>query len=337
MNYVDSELKPVAEDVRNNFLHLKCHLRNLRRVGRVQLLYRGEELSNIQKRLATKKEDEIYEHAFYVGEKARHFSIDRFELGRDYLTHISDDSEKTFLFILNRIRNVIGEHKLSIRVRKNTTDKFRKYFLSSSSDVDFLEKINNCTGRERISVRDYYLYFLHVAGSVGIRKEAMLVSTSKNKRIALKFSGSADKKKNKKKVILHYFVPKPFHDYAIGPDDIYYHRHIIKKINLPEYYAKGLFPEQNEIAVKGALLPHFLLGIELIGENKFIINSNFANSDNMNNILRIAKSGFNIDQTDFKYMIFNTGYIRYGEVDEYGLFGNHDIEGNPPIFNGSSA
>ncbi|EBJ6041368.1 hypothetical protein AAF129_002790 [Salmonella enterica] len=326
MDYVDSELNPLTESVKKKFIDLEYHLHNLSGQGEILLLYRGEELHNIKKRLLkknpNKKENETYERAFYFGDKARHFSVDVFTPGRNYLTNLNDHSEQTFAFIHARICNILKEPKLSTRIEKCTDDRFRQYFLRSGSDVDFLRKSSTCyTEKTKVNVRDYYLYFLHVAGSPGIRKETMLVSTSKDKSIALQFS---DRTK-KEKVIFHYFVPAPFQDYAIGPWEIEHHAKIIYAMGLPAYLPKGLYPEQNEIAVKGALFPHFLLGIELVRENKFIINSNFTKMNNMNNIRSIAQHGFNIDQTDFEKTIFDTGYIRYGETDGNGAFSSYNV------------
>ncbi|EMF0720249.1 hypothetical protein V2E67_004490 [Citrobacter freundii] len=326
MDYLDSELNPVAESVKKKFVDLEYDLQVLSRQREVLRLYRGEELRNIKKRLLKKtvssKEAEIYERAFYFGEKARHFSVDVFTPGRNYLTNLNDHSDQTFTFIHNRICNILKEPRLSARIEKCTDDSFRQYFLRPGSDVDFLQKSNSCyTDKTKVYARDYYLYFLHVAGSPGIRKETMLVSTSKDKTIAMQFSEST----KKERVIFHYFVPAPFQDYAIGPWEIEHHEKIIYATGLPAYSPKGLYPEQNEIAVKGALFPHFLLGIELVGKDKFIINSHFTSANNMNNIQSIVQHGFNIDQTDFEKTIFDTGYIRYGETDGDGVFSSYNV------------
>nr|WP_314431766.1 hypothetical protein [uncultured Pantoea sp.] len=330
MDYVDSELKPVAKSVKEKFIELKNHLDLLSKRNEVQLLYRGEEFRNIKKRLKKKGtsllEREIYDRAFYFGEKARHFSIDVFTPGRDYLTNIRDESDQTFRFIHDRICKVLNDPRISDQVKKYTNEYFRNYFLSPGSIDDFLEKVGLCyTDKIKVKVRDYYLYFLHVAGKSGIRKETMLVSTSKIRNAALKFSASA----TEGKVLLHYFIPKPFQDYAIGPWEIEHHKNVIIATNLPLYHPKGLFPSQNEIAVKGALFPNFILGIELVGQNKFIINNNFIKNGNMNDNESISRHGFDIDQSNFKKDIFDTGYIRYGEVDGERDFSSYDALEKP--------
>lgn len=330
MDYVDSELNPVAESVKEKFIDLTKYLQFLNEKNEVQLLYRGEEFRNIKKRLKSKgtslKESEIYERAFYFGDKARHFSVDVFTPGRNYLRNIRDESDRTFTFIHERICNILNEPRLQERVNNCTNDWFRRYFLSPGSDIDFLKKVKSCyTEKTKINVRDYYLYFLHVAGTSGIRKETMLVSTSKDKSTAIEFSENT----KKEKVILHYFIPAPFEEYAIGPWEIEHHKKVVYGTGLPRYFPKGLYPEQNEIAVKGALFPQFILGIELVGEDKFIINNNFIKGVNMNNIKSISQYGFHIDQSNFERDIFDTGYIRYGEVDGERDFSSYDVLEEP--------
>lgn len=326
MDYVDSELKPVAESVENRFIDLQNRLQVLSEKGEVQLLYRGEDFRNIrnrlQKRNARHEEREVYERAFYFGDKARHFSVDVFTSGRNYLTNIRDESDNTFVFIHDRICKILKEPRLLTRVNKFTSEGFQRYFLKPGSNADFIKKINIYdTDNLKINVRDYYLYLLHVAGSSGIRKETMLVSTSKDKFTAVQFSESA----YSGKVIFHYFIPKPFEDYAIGPWRIKHHEKVVSAIGLPLYNSKGLFPRQNEIAVKGALFPKFILGIELVGENKFIINSNFTKNGNMKDIELVARCGFDIDQLNFGNDIFDTAYIRYGEIDGKRDFSSYDV------------
>lgn len=54
MDYVDSELNPVAESVKKKFVDLEYELQVLSRQREVLRLYRGEELRNIKKRLLKK-------------------------------------------------------------------------------------------------------------------------------------------------------------------------------------------------------------------------------------------------------------------------------------------
>ena len=99
----------------------------------------------------------------------------------------------------------------------------------------------------------------------------------------------------------------------------------MSQYNLPIYKAEGLYPEQKEFAVKGGLFPHFILGIELVSEKKFVVNSHFKNSSR-NDFEQISKTGFNIDQSDFDKSIADTGYKGWIETDLNGNFVENDTQ-----------
>lgn len=327
MQYVDTNLQPISSELERDFLDLKDFLSEQDKSGRLLFLYRGEEQRNIKRRLVNGlgvDTQEVFERAFYFGDKARHFSIDIFTGDRDFLTGINDCSDETLSFIYDRIATVLDTPRMSERVSRNTSKEFRDYFLNRENRLDFLTKINSAyTSETKLKARDYFLYFLHVAGSAGIRQETMFVSTTTDKDIASDFSkaGSGDVSR----IIFHYFIPQPFHGHAIAPWVADHHQRIADKIGLPTYKATGLFPRQKEVSVKGALFPHFILGIELVDDEKFIINSNFNELSNRGDFEIVAKQGFSIDQSDFHNRIFDTNYIRWGETDLDGNFESNDV------------
>src|SRR5690606_14269653 len=111
---------------------------------------------------------EILYRAFYFGDKARHFAVDIFDDGRNFLTGINDCSDDTISFIYDRIRNVLEVPKVVSQTRENTSSEFRRFFHSQNNRREFLRKINNLpTPEAKLQARDYYLYFLHVAGTAG--------------------------------------------------------------------------------------------------------------------------------------------------------------------------
>lgn len=229
----------------------------------------------------------------------------------DILKDINDCSEETLEFIFKRMFNVVTTKKyaLSKRVLENTCSNFIEYFSDISNSKEFVKIINGIrTDPNKIMVRNYYLYWLHVAGSTGIRDKTQLVSTSTDKKVAIDFSG-----KVKGGVILHYFIPTSLYDYVVAPWIGDNHQRIASKCNLPMYKAKGLYPEQKEVAAKGGLFPHFILGVELMSEKKFIVNSHFKNISN-DDFKEISKRGFNINQEGFDEHIKITGYNSFIEI-----------------------
>lgn len=327
MEFVNVDLTPLSKGELDAFKEFNSYLSEEKKSGNILFLYRGEEQKNIKKRLsnggAGVPQNEIMERAFYFGEKARHFAVDNFDPERNYLTSINDCSDDTLGFIFERIGNVLSDSKMKSKVMENTSRVFREFFLEPNNKLEFIRVINTTyTKNNRLKVRDYYLYFLHVAGSAGVRKETMFVSTSLNKRTALGFSKMP--KGNKSRVIFHYFIPQPFYLHAIAPWISEQHRGIAFELRLPTYYALGLFPSQKEVSIKGALFPHFLLGIELVDEKKFIVNSHIENIYNVG-LEQAMRSGIPIDQSDFENRIFDTGYIRWGQTDLQGNFEQFDV------------
>lgn len=328
MEFVDSDLQPLSEELKSDFLNLRSFLSEKDKSGRVLFLYRGEEQRNIRRRLTNCglgiETTEIFERAFYFGDKARHFAVDVFNDRRNFLTGINDCSDETLSFIYDRINNVLEDPRGFSRIRENTSEEFRQFFQHQNNCNEFLRRINESyTPETKLKVRDYYLYFLHIAGTVGVRQETMFVSTTTDKRVALGFARAGNR--NTSRIVFHYFIPQPFHFHAIAPWVADHHQRIAYAIGLPTYKATGLFPKQREVSVKGALFPHFILGIELVDDEIFIINSNFNKYDNREDFERVARQGFIIDQSDFHSRISDTGYIRWGQTDLNGNFESNDV------------
>lgn len=318
---------PLSNEDMHKLKSFRHFIREKDKEGEVLLLYRGEEQRNVNRRLFSDQSDfvsaEMYERAFYFGEKARHFSIDQFDEDRNFLTGINDCSDETLGFIFDRISNVINAPERRNLVLKYTSKKFREYFDTPSNKAMFVESINRAyTSQTRLKARDYYLYWLHIAGSPGIRAETPLVLTSVDQKVARGFSKV--ERNPKDKFIFHYFIPKPFHTHAIAPWVSDHHQWIVTGCGLPTYKSLGLYPRQREVAVKGALFPHFMIGIELVSEKRFVVNSHLFNVD-LEDFEQVSKRGFPIDQRDFAERIFNTGYIRWGQTDLEGNFAQTDV------------
>ncbi len=262
----------------------------------------------------------MYQRLFYFGEKSRHFSIDEIDDERSFLLNINDCSVETLKYIFKRIAYVINNPRSKKRVLANTPEEFIDYFNSPSNIIDFVSTFETIKCRSiRLQVRDYYLHWLHMAGSVGIRTETTLVSTSVDKNVALDFSNDKHDK-----YILHYFIPKPFYHHAVGYLANTIHEFSTTNSGLPNYNSLGLYPDQNEVGVKGALLPHFILGIELASEKKFLVNPHLRNIDE-NDFEKVAEKGFWIDQGEFVNRLAETAYIRWGGTDLEGNFEESDF------------
>jgi len=142
----------------------------------------------------------------------------------------------------------------------------------------------------------------------------MFVSTSTDYRVASSFSNTDE---GVPRVIIHYFISSPYYKQAIAPWMINQHKDIVIGCNLPTYNPEGLYPNEKEVSIKGALLGHFMLGIELINENKFIINHHIQEIE-ANDLEEISENGLDFNQDTFESDIFSTAYLRWAEIDTDG-------------------
>jgi len=328
LEYLDTDSRPLQKAHCDYFESLIRYLHEEEKAGNILLVYRGEEQKNIDRRLTptggTVNRTEVYQRTFYVGDKARHFSMDEFSNDRNFLTGINDCSDTTLSYIFERIANALSAKNLARRVRSNISKKFKDFFTNPNNSAAFIARINSTPNQElKLKIRDYYLYLLHTAGSLGVRRETMFVSTSVSYEIARGFS-TAGKKNKPSRVVVHYFIPQPFHIHAIAPWVAEHHHRIAYEAALPTYKATGLFPHQKEVSVKGALFPHFILGIELVDEGKFIANTHCFNDDNQD-FERISQFGFAIDQSNFENEIFDTSYIKWVQTDLNDNFDSHNV------------
>lgn len=168
-----------------------------------------------------------------------------------------------------------------------------------------------------MQLRDYYLYFLHVAGDSGIRQETMLVSTSLSINIAEYFS---DKQNNS--LIFYGFIPQPYPNFIVSPWLASEYHNIASHNGLPTYQPFGLFPEELEVSVKGALFPCFILGIKQNTNEHFVVNPHVFNIENFE---EAGKYGIPIQQIDFMNSILSSNYRRFVSTDLQANFEQYEL------------
>lgn len=327
MELVDINYKPLDSYSEAKFNRLRDYLAEKDREGDILLVYRGEEIKNIKKRLfkvpGNGTDNELFDKLFLLGDKARHLHLDSNANDRGALTGLNDCSQKTFEYIFRRLQNIC-QGSMSQQVIEHTSRKFQNYFLDDNNISNFFASAKRAfNDKSLLKIRDYYLYLLHAAGSEGVRVETTLVSTSTNIEIAYQFSRLHRNTKNK--VVFHYFIPAPFYKLAIAPWVSEHHQSIVVSCCLPTYKPYGLFPHQNEVAVKGALFPHFIIGVELLDKKQFLVNSHALELDEKH-FDSITRSGFDIDQSSFAQRILDTAYLAYGQTDLDGNYQQINIQ-----------
>ena len=325
LNLVDLEENNLSEKKTEIFNSFIGHLIDVYKEGNLVFIYRGESFKGIRKKLFSSNGDfsksKLYERLFLFGDKARHFFMDGFENfnKRVWLTNIKDCSDETFSFIFERIDNVLSAPNLESRIHQSCSTRFLQYFRDRNNHDGFIKSINSCTkdkSKNRLRLRDYYLYFLHIAGSSGIRKETMLVSTSLSVKVAECFSDEKDIDS----FIIYGFIPQQYHNFMVSPWLASEYHKIASENSLPTYQPFGLFPEQLEVSVKGALFPCFILGVKQ-NEN-FVVNPHIFNIKSNENA---SKSGIPVNQSDFMNSILASNYMRFISTDRQGHFEQNEI------------
>ncbi len=262
------------------------------------LVFRGDKLSNLANRLTCKRHDLTLENItsllFYFGDKARHYYKyeDSSAMARRWLSRIEDTSESTSAIIFDKIVEVVGR-RASEKFRKSNK-AFSEFFVADNRSRFVGELSDDQTAR------DYYLYFLHSASSARLGCNTVLVSSS------LSYDCPFERQKDEPDgSIIYYIVPEPLERYAVSHLRMIAFDKSLEARGLPIYQNRALHPDEDEVAIRGALFSSFMLGLRTMSDNHFIANPHlFTEENGIESII----SGLNFDQGDFMDRLSDTGY-----------------------------
>lgn len=267
------------------------------------LTYRGENFGNLSSKLMSEQytisEDKLVSLLFYFGDKAKHFyEIDDEEAKKSrWIKRIEDNEAETLGVIFNKIKDLLKNRNKKIVHFCEKNHEFKAYFTTGNKDHFITNLIEDMKYG-----RDYYLFLLHTAGKIGIGNKSLLVSTSRSYDVAERFSGDAGKR-----YVLYYVTPYPLKDYAVSHSLRKSYEYHLEKLGLPTYKGMSLYPDQNEVAIKGALFSHHILGLLVVDENRFIANPHLFKSPNSYDSF---SSGLQFDQSNFSGELSDTSYKR---------------------------
>ncbi|HAS6646832.1 TPA: hypothetical protein I7259_24855 [Vibrio parahaemolyticus] len=283
------------------------------------IVFRGASRSHLLPILSNSpeeiSEDKMVSLLFYFGEKAKHYyKVDDKEAFESrWVKSIEDKTAQSANVIFSKIRKVLKNKKVEVSKFKENNPQFADFFLGDSKEL-FVKTI-----KSDAKLRDYYLYFLHTAGFIGIQDKTLLVSTSKKYSVTKNFINA-----DESCYIICYVIPPEFSKYAISHDCIEsdnYVRNISEE--LPLYGGYALYDDQFEVSVKGALFAHHILGILHLseGENVFYANPHlFLEANHPAAIL----NGLWFDQSDFEPKLKRSNYHRgvglfFGDDEFYNI------------------
>ncbi len=272
----------------------------------IKMIYRGEENKNLFYKLNTLNQDDAFNKIFRLGDKsASHYNPDN-------ISDIEDISIETFEFIFITIKDNLNYDD------ENSQTEFEKYFIDTDIET-FLIQINDLNDKTKLRIRDYYYAYLHTCDE-SIDNISHYVSTSLNPTFSWDYWDTT----TDDKVLFHYILRQPYLDFAIYSKNQGHLKSLCKKNNLPTY--KAVYPNEDEISVKGLLLANYIFGIEYIenGEKYFLVNPClFQNDFNINDLLT---DGFSINQNDVMETLPTTKYNKYCSVFENGDFQQTSIK-----------
>ncbi|WP_208624153.1 hypothetical protein [Prosthecochloris sp. ZM] len=267
------------------------------------LTFRGDNSLNLTPKL-TSSSTVIQEHKlvsllFYFGDKAKHFYEFEDEEAKNsrWITRIEDHADGTAEVIFNKIKRLIKSKNERVVRFCARNPAFESYFKGNNKE-HFVKMLKE----DKKYGRDYYLYLLHTAGKIGIGNKSLLVSTSRSYNIAELFAGEAETR-----YIIFYIIPSPIKYHAVSHTLKNSYEQSLKKNGLPIYEGASLYPDQNEVAIKGALFSHHILGMMVVGENRFIANPHLFKEGNS---VDSFSTGLNFDQSNFEKDLCGTGYKR---------------------------
>lgn len=290
-------------------------------------LFRGDSKGNLKRQLLRDAsswagDDILYARLFYFGEKAHHFSLDDDDAiaQRNWLTNIADAGPGTFHWLFDKIHRVVGYRYQRVQTFCAENVEFAGYFGNSRCKSDLLSRVSRCGPVQRSLIRDYYLYFLHTYGRRGVRDQSLLISASESLSQARRF-----RDRTQENVVMYIFVPGGFNRYAVSSHLGGHRLRAVRTAGLPLYRANtGLYSEQREVALRGAIFPQLILGVDDRDQNRFVVNPHLLRMYS-STISRIRSEGIWIDQNGFELLINETGYRRYASVDPRGRYRGYPL------------
>ena len=262
---------------------------------------------------------------FLMGAKAEMFR--QSELPCINEIDIAEAGNNEFYLIFRMLHNLLrrqfpfGSIRTTITNFSRRESDVKEFFSENRNSERFINILNNLPGQSRIIVRDYYLALLHHISKSEYYSSSFLLSTTTNFLQAQKFAWKGEDKESNNPVVLFGWVPNNYEGILNVPNS----RFLVQKVNMKALglpvYEKTFFPFQEEISLKGGLLPHYLLGYlhNYQAKNIFEINPALFQVNNSWNGIELP-----IDQNTFHQRIQNTTFGRYFSVDlvngQYGQY-----------------
>jgi len=168
----------------------------LEQKGKIKRNYRGDSLMNLCEKLNVNYLQEntdidiLKDRLFMVGDKSKRYYID------DNNFEIDDYQDIVFEKIIKYFRDSITNKNKNVITFFEQNRMLKDFFWNKNNKLKFIQIINEIPTYERLIIRDYYLTLLHQLAAINYKNKSHFNSTSKDYRIAEKFSKSNRNKEN---------------------------------------------------------------------------------------------------------------------------------------------
>lgn len=283
-----------------------------------RFIFRGESDRNLMRQfnVNTKNPEILSECLFMTGEKGRICWAENEGINPD------DVSTDTFLKICTSLAKYIDE---GLRAGGNRTkrikafcEKEEKFYEGIKKGETFVKAYEALKPEEKQKVNLYYLAIAHTIGDKEYKETSAYISTTTNAGIADSFAHDA---------CIFGWVPQKIWKREARKRTIDYidtnQMSEMQSTGLP-YCDSAVFPNQEEIAIRCGLLPHFIIGYAV--EQSFYVNpAIFTAIDRMHEMesfrekfkykKRIQLHGLEINQENFEEFCQRTNFKKYFTFD----------------------
>jgi hypothetical protein len=267
---------------------------------KIDVIYRGEKLSSFKLRLAAGNKNEVLDRLFFIGDKARHYweRTNEYPLENERILKIDDDSDEIFKYIIGKYKKIFKNKREVITEFKQNNPQFVDFFTKGGGAGTLIARLKSSDTITRLVVRDYLMKPLHHIGNIGLGSSSHIVSTTLDQTVARKFSGNEPDSVT----IVAWRSLQAVNTERSKTEEI------LKKFDIP-HYGTSFFWKQKEVSLKGAVLPHYILGLIDHDKGIFHLNPHLFDANQIDAGLLV--NGFPIDQGDFDKIIRTTGYRGY--------------------------
>ena len=321
---VEDKLVPLSEKEKCQFDKFIKELEILEKEDKCGIFYRGVDSKSFWYKLnriygktsGLTQHDKLF---ILAGEKAKTYLSKNYKKAKNkkYFKGINDCDKEIFHYIFDELHDLFTKKLNDNRVKKFTliNKDFAIFFKDYKNKKILFNKLKNSPNldyKEKLTIRDYYLYLLHTTLTLRKTNFTYFVSSTSDIKEAKRFSSNPNGG-----IVCCMFYSKPLVDYGVSRETLSNVEDLLVGRRLPIYEGE-IFPNQKELMIRGAIFPHHLLGYIDTKRNSFIINSNFPFSEIENiedndvqssYIHMIIKYGFEIDQSNFHQFINNTDYV----------------------------